>query len=63
MHEFDNAIQHYESAIKMLNDDDLKFEYLELLIKVGYIYVSVINLYFTRTRDVMEVRLNDPCGL
>ncbi|KAJ0178912.1 hypothetical protein K1T71_005687 [Dendrolimus kikuchii] len=34
MHEYDKAIQHYENSIKMLNDDDLKFEYLELLTKL-----------------------------
>lgn len=35
MHEYDKAIQHYEHAIKLLNDDDLMFEYLELLVKVN----------------------------
>lgn len=34
MHEYDKAVQHYENAIKLLNDDELKFEYLEILIKV-----------------------------
>lgn len=36
MHEYDSASTHYETAIKLLNDDELRFEYLELLIKVIY---------------------------
>ena len=35
MHEYDKACQHYENAIKQLSDDDLQFEYYELLIKVS----------------------------
>ncbi|XP_072940009.1 tetratricopeptide repeat protein 21B-like [Epargyreus clarus] len=34
MHEFDKATQHYENALKELNDEELKFEHLELLIKL-----------------------------
>lgn len=35
MHEYDKLTQHYENAIRTLNDDELRFEYLELLIKVN----------------------------
>lgn len=35
MHEYDKACHHYESAIRILNDEDLQFEYYELLIKVS----------------------------
>lgn len=41
MHEYDKACQHYENAIRLLNDDDLQFEYYELLIKV-----SIVDLFF-----------------
>lgn len=34
MHEYDKAVQHYESAIRALGDDELRFQYLELLVKV-----------------------------
>lgn len=34
MHEYEKAIQHYEASNDLLNDDDLKFEYFELLIKL-----------------------------
>lgn len=34
MHEFNKATTHYENAIKTINDDELKYEYIELLIKV-----------------------------
>lgn len=36
MHEFDKAIRHYEEAIDSLNDEELKFGYLDLLVKVFY---------------------------
>ncbi|XP_047526075.1 tetratricopeptide repeat protein 21B-like [Pieris napi] len=34
MHEYDKAVRHYENAIDQTNDDELRFEYLELLLKL-----------------------------
>lgn len=42
MHEYDKATQHYENAIKLLNDDELMFEYLELLVKVCLVTVPIL---------------------
>lgn len=43
MHDYDKAIQHYENAINLLNDDEIKFEYLELLVKVKKIRQMSLN--------------------
>lgn len=50
MHDYDKASQHYENAIKLLNDHDLKFEHLELLVKVSNTsmcnYIIVVSDYY-----------------
>ncbi|XP_013200236.2 tetratricopeptide repeat protein 21B-like [Amyelois transitella] len=62
MHQFDKATQHYEDAIKLLNDDELKFDYLELLIKlkqydkVDSIITSDINQLYNRDKDVATLK-------
>lgn len=48
MHEFDKATTHYENAIKNLNDEELKYEYLELLIKVS----TIICLCFVTFKSI-----------
>ncbi|XP_023941812.1 tetratricopeptide repeat protein 21B [Bicyclus anynana] len=58
MHEYDKAMQHYENAIRLLNDDELKFEYLELLIKlkqydkVDSNISSELNQLYNKEKDV-----------
>lgn len=37
MHDYDRAIQHYEDAYQLLNNEEINFEYLDLLIKVNSI--------------------------
>lgn len=44
MHEYDKATQHYEDAIKLLHDHDLRFEYLDLLIKVRNILTIILTM-------------------
>lgn len=51
MHDYDKASRHYESAIKLLGDDDLRFEFLELLIKVDF-----LNNIFYRTKHRIQYK-------
>lgn len=51
MHEFDKAMQHYEKAIDTLNEEELKFSYIELLIKV-YIFLSSFVYFVTKIFEV-----------
>ncbi|KOB69873.1 Tetratricopeptide repeat domain 21B [Operophtera brumata] len=58
MHEYDKAAQHYESAIRALNDDELRFQYLELLVKlkqydkVDSIISSELNQLHNKDKDI-----------
>ncbi|CAH0729262.1 unnamed protein product, partial [Brenthis ino] len=62
MHEYDKAAQHYENAIKLLNDDELKFEYLELLMKlkqynkVDSIISSELNQVYNKEKDINTLK-------
>lgn len=62
MHEFNKATTHYENAIKSLDDDDLKFEYFELLIKLKQYekadatISSELNLPQNKEKDLNTVR-------
>ncbi|XP_052749213.1 tetratricopeptide repeat protein 21B-like [Galleria mellonella] len=62
MHEYDKASQHYENAIKSLNDDELMFEYLELLVKlkqydkVETIISSEINQLYNKEKDINTLK-------
>ncbi|XP_041971107.1 tetratricopeptide repeat protein 21B-like [Aricia agestis] len=58
MHKYDNALQHYENAIKIItDDDDIKIEYFELLIKlkqydkVDSIISSELNQPYNKEKD------------
>ncbi|XP_038223244.1 tetratricopeptide repeat protein 21B-like [Zerene cesonia] len=51
MHEYDKAIQHYENAIKLTNVDELRFEHLELLIKLKQ---------YDKVDSVISSELNQP---
>ncbi|XP_049870383.1 tetratricopeptide repeat protein 21B-like [Pectinophora gossypiella] len=58
MHEYDKACQHYENAIKLLDDNELKFEYLELLVKlkqydkVDSTISSELNQLYNKEKDI-----------
>nr|XP_049694551.1 tetratricopeptide repeat protein 21B [Helicoverpa armigera]XP_049694552.1 tetratricopeptide repeat protein 21B [Helicoverpa armigera] len=58
MHEYDKACQHYENAIRLLSDEDLQFEYYELLIKlkqydkVESSISSELNQMYNRDKDI-----------
>ncbi|XP_046963364.1 tetratricopeptide repeat protein 21B-like [Vanessa cardui] len=62
MHEYDKATQHYENAIKLLNDDELKFEYYELLIKlkqydkVDLTITSELNQMYSKEKDIPTLK-------
>ncbi|XP_045447028.1 tetratricopeptide repeat protein 21B-like [Melitaea cinxia] len=62
MHEYDKAVQHYENAIKLLNDDELKFEYLEILIKlrqydkVDSTISSELNQLYNKEKDISTLK-------
>ncbi|XP_030029552.2 LOW QUALITY PROTEIN: tetratricopeptide repeat protein 21B [Manduca sexta] len=62
MHEYDKAIQHYENSIRTLNDDELKFEYLELLIKLKYYdkvdstISSDLNQMYNKEKDITTLK-------
>ncbi|KAI5637396.1 tetratricopeptide repeat domain-containing protein [Phthorimaea operculella] len=51
MHEYDKACQHYENAITESNDRELKFEYLELLVKLKQ-YDKVDSIISTELNQV-----------
>ncbi|CAH0763751.1 unnamed protein product [Diatraea saccharalis] len=62
MHEYDKATQHYENAIKELKDDDVMFEYLELLIKLKQ-YDKVdstisyeLNQLYNKEKDINSLK-------
>ncbi|CAK1598611.1 unnamed protein product [Parnassius mnemosyne] len=62
MHDYDKAIQHYENSIKLLNEDEIKFEYLELLIKlkqydkVDTTISSDLNQLFNKGKDIATLK-------
>ncbi|XP_059056730.1 tetratricopeptide repeat protein 21B-like [Achroia grisella] len=62
MHEYDKASQHYENTIKLLNDDEIMFEYLELLVKlkqydkVDTIISSEVNKQYNKEKDVNTLK-------
>ncbi|KPJ18977.1 Tetratricopeptide repeat protein 21B [Papilio machaon] len=62
MHEYDKAIQHYENAINLLNDDEIKFEYLELLVKlkqydkVDLTITSELNQLYNKDKDMATLK-------
>ncbi|KAF9409756.1 hypothetical protein HW555_010955 [Spodoptera exigua] len=62
MHEYDKACQHYESAIRLLNDEDLQFEYYDLLIKlkqydkVESSISSELNQMYNRDKDINQLK-------
>ncbi|XP_032512890.2 tetratricopeptide repeat protein 21B-like [Danaus plexippus] len=62
MHEYDKLTQHYENAIRTLNDDELRFEYLELLIKlkqydkVDTTISSELNQHYNKEKDINTLR-------
>uniref|UniRef100_A0A2H1VZJ3 SFRICE_009072 n=1 Tax=Spodoptera frugiperda TaxID=7108 RepID=A0A2H1VZJ3_SPOFR len=62
MHEYDKACHHYESAIRILNDEDLQFEYYELLIKlkqydkVESSISSELNQMYNRDKDINQLK-------
>ncbi|VVC96316.1 unnamed protein product [Leptidea sinapis] len=51
MHEYDKAIQHYEKSIAVVNDEELRFEYLEFLIKLKQ---------YDKVDSVISSELNQP---
>ncbi|CAH2991716.1 unnamed protein product [Chilo suppressalis] len=62
MHEYDRATQHYENAVKQLKDDDIMFEYLELLIKLKH-YDKVdstisyeLNQLYNKEKDINSLK-------
>ncbi|KAL4708301.1 hypothetical protein ACJJTC_007707 [Scirpophaga incertulas] len=62
MHEYDKATQYYENAIRQLNDDELMFEYLELLIKLKR-YEKVdstisheLNQVYNKEKDIVSLK-------
>ncbi|XP_026737258.1 tetratricopeptide repeat protein 21B-like [Trichoplusia ni] len=62
MHEYDKACQHYENAIRLLGDDEVQFEYYELLIrlkqydKVESSISSELNQMFNRDKDISTLK-------
>ncbi|XP_063824062.1 tetratricopeptide repeat protein 21B-like [Ostrinia nubilalis] len=62
MHEYDKATQHYENAIKLLSDDELMFEYLNLLVKLKQ-YEKVdstisheLNQSYSKDKDINTLK-------
>ncbi|KAM3967248.1 tetratricopeptide repeat protein 21B [Aphomia sociella] len=62
MHEYDKASQHYENSIKLLKDDELMFEYLELLVKikqydkVDTMISSEMNQLYNKDKDINTLK-------
>ncbi|XP_068631155.1 tetratricopeptide repeat protein 21B-like [Battus philenor] len=62
MHDYDKAIQHYEDAMKQLNNDGIMFEYLELLIKlkqydkVDTTISSELNQLYNKEKDIASLK-------
>ncbi|XP_037868636.1 tetratricopeptide repeat protein 21B [Bombyx mori] len=62
MHEYDKAVQHYENAMKTFNDDELKFEYLDLLVrlkqydKADTTISSELNQVYNKEKDIGTLR-------
>lgn len=62
MHEYDKACQHYENAIQNLKDDQLQFEYYELLIKlkqyekVDSMISSELNQMYNKDKDIYTLK-------
>ncbi|CAH2071598.1 unnamed protein product, partial [Iphiclides podalirius] len=62
MHDYDRAIQHYENSCQMLNNEEMNFEYLELLIKlkkydkVDATISSELNQLRNKEKDVASLR-------
>lgn len=61
-HRYDAAAQHYEDNIKLLNDDTLRFEYLELLVKlkqydkVDSVISADLNEMFNKGKDIPTLK-------
>lgn len=47
MHEYDKACQHYENSIRLLGDDEVQFEYYELLIRVSTFFKADLKIIFS----------------